>query len=412
MKRRVVITGMGVISPVGNTVNEFWNNLLECKSGIDIIKKFDTEGLRVRIGAEVKNFNVEDYMDRKEAKRMDIVCQYAMAATKMAIDNSKLTDYEFDPYQVGVVTGSGIGGIHTFEQQHSVITTKRAKFVSPLFIPMMIADIIPGHISMKYNFMGPNYSVASACATATHAIGTSMRHILAGDADVIITGGAEASITPLALAGFTNMKALSKRNDDPKTASRPFDKDRDGFVMGEGAGILVLEELEHAKKRGANILAEITGYGFSGDAHHITAPHPEGKGAQLALKRALEVSELKPQDIQYVNAHGTSTPLNDKYETKAYKAVFGDHVKTMHISSTKGVTGHLLGAAGAVEAIALTQAVSNNIVPPTANYQTPDPDCDLNIAPNKPVEKEIKAGLSSNFGFGGHNAVIALKKYE
>ncbi len=412
MKRRVVITGMGVISPVGNTVNEFWNSLLECQSGIDIIKKFDTEGLRVRIGAEVKNFSVEDYMDRKEAKRMDIVCQYAMAATKMAIDNSKLTDYEFDPYQVGVVTGSGIGGIHTFEQQHSVITKKRAKFVSPLFIPMMIADIIPGHISMKYNFMGPNYSVASACATATHAIGTSMRHILAGDADVIITGGAEASITPLALAGFTNMKALSKRNDDPKTASRPFDKDRDGFVMGEGAGILVLEELEHAKKRGANILAEITGYGFSGDAHHITAPHPEGKGAQLALKRALEVSELKPEDIQYVNAHGTSTPLNDKYETKAYKAVFGDHVKTMHVSSTKGVTGHLLGAAGAVEAIALTQAISNNIVPPTANYQTPDPDCDLNIAPNKPVEKEIKAGLSSNFGFGGHNAVIALKKYE
>lgn len=343
---------------------------------------------------------------------MDTVCQFAMAATKMAIDNSKLTDYEFDPYRVGVVTGSGIGGIDTFEKQHTIITKKRAKFVSPLFIPMMIADIIPGHISMKYNFMGPNYSVASACATATHAIGTSMRHILAGDADVIITGGAEASITPLALAGFTNMKALSKRNDDPQTASRPFDKDRDGFVMGEGAGILVLEELEHAKKRGANILAEVSGYGFSGDAHHITAPHPEGKGAQLAIKRALEVAELNPEDIQYVNAHGTSTPLNDKYETKAYKAVFGDHVKDLHVSSTKGVTGHLLGAAGAVEAISLVQAVSNNIVPPTANFQTPDPDCDLNIAPNKPVEKEIKAGLSSNFGFGGHNAVIAVKKYE
>jgi len=412
MKRRVVITGMGVISPVGNTVKDFWKNLLECNSGVDIIQKFDTEGLRVKIGAEVKGFNTEDYMDREEAKRMDIVCQYAMAATKLAIDNSNLIDYDFDPYRVGVVTGSGIGGINTFERQHSIITEKRAKFVSPLFIPMMIADIIPGHISMKYNFMGPNYSVASACATATHAIGTSMRHILAGDADVIITGGAEASITPLALAGFTNMKALSKRNDDPKTASRPFDKDRDGFVMGEGAGIVVLEELEHAKKRGANILAEITGYGFSGDAHHITAPHPEGKGAQMAIKRALEVSNLKPEDIQYVNAHGTSTPLNDKYETKAYKAVFGDHTKSMHISSTKGVTGHLLGAAGAVEAIALVQAVSNNIVPPTANYHTPDPDCDLNIAPNKPVEKEIKVGLSSNFGFGGHNAVIAIKKYE
>ncbi len=412
MKRRVVVTGMGVISPVGNTVSEFWNNILECNSGTDLIKKFDTEGLRVRIGAEVKNFNVEDYLDPKKAKRMDIVCQYAMAAAKMAIEDSKLNKYDFDPYKVGVVTGSGIGGIDTFEKQHTVISTKKPKFVSPFFIPMMIADIIPGQISMKYNFMGPNYSVASACATATHAIGISMRHILAGDADVIITGGAEASITPLALAGFTNMKALSTRNDDPKTASRPFDKGRDGFVMGEGSGILVLEELEHAKKRGATIYAEIGGYGFSGDAYHITSPHPEGKGASMAMNRALEVAGLKPEDIQYINAHGTSTPLNDKYETKAYKAVFGDYIKKLHISSTKGVTGHLLGAAGAVEAIALIQAIQNNIVPPTANYETPDPDCDLNITPNKPVKKVIKAGLSSNFGFGGHNGVLAIKKYE
>lgn len=412
MKRRVVITGMGVVSPVGNTVSEFWNNILECNSGVDLISRFDTENLRVKIAAEVKNFNIEDYVNPRDAKRMDIVCQYAMAAAKMAVEDSKLTEYEFDPYKVGVLTGSGIGGIDTFETQHTVISTKKAKFVSPLFIPMMIADIIPGQISMKYNFMGPNYSVASACATGTHAIGTSMRHIMAGDADVIVTGGAEASITPLALAGFTNMKALSNRNDDPKTASRPFDKERNGFVMGEGAGILVLEELEHAKKRGATIYAEIVGYGFSGDAHHLTAPHPEGKGAALAMKRALEVAELKPEDVQYINAHGTSTPLNDKYETKAYKAVFGDYVKELSISSTKGVTGHLLGAAGAVEAIALIQAIKNGIVPPTANYQTPDPDCDLNVTPNKPVEKEITAGLSSNFGFGGHNAVIAMKKYE
>ena len=412
MKRRVVVTGMGLVTPIGNTVADFWNNVLECNSGIDLIKKFDTEGLRVRIGAEVKDFNPEDYIDPRNAKRMDIVCQFAMAAAKMAVEDSRLMDHEFDPAQVGVVTGSGIGGINTFEAQHTVITTKKPKFVSPFFIPMMIADIIPGQISMKYNFMGPNYSVASACATATNAIGVSYRHIVSGDADVIITGGSEASITPLALAGFTNMKALSSRNDDPKTASRPFDKDRNGFVMGEGAGILVLEELEHAKKRGAIIYAELAGYGFSGDAHHLTAPHPEGKGASLAMKRALEVAELKPEDIQYINAHGTSTPLNDKYETKAYKAVFGDHIKEMNISSTKGVTGHLLGAAGAVEAIALTLAIKNNICPPTANYQTPDEDCDLNVTPNKPVEREIKAGISSNFGFGGHNAVIAMKKYE
>jgi 3-oxoacyl-[acyl-carrier-protein] synthase II len=312
MKRRVVVTGIGVISPVGNTVSEFWNNILECNSGVDIIKKFDTEGLRARIAAEVKEFNAEDYIDPKSAKRMDIVCQYAMAAAKMAVEDSGILESDFDPYKVGVVTGSGIGGIETFEKQHTVITTKKPKFVSPLFIPMMIADIIPGQISIKYNFMGPNYSVASACATATHAIGTSMRHILCGDADVIITGGAEASITPLAIAGFTNMKALSGRNDDPKTASRPFDKNRNGFVMGEGSGILVLEELEHAKKRGATIYAEIAGYGFSGDAHHLTAPHPEGKGAVLAMRRALEVADLKPEDIQYVNAHGTSTPLYDK----------------------------------------------------------------------------------------------------
>lgn len=412
MKRRVVITGMGVISPVGNTIPEFWKNIVEGNSGIDILKKFDTEGLRVRIGAEVKEFNAEDYLDQKVAKRMDIVCQYAMAAAKIAIEDSKLMDYKFDPYRVGVVTGSGIGGIETFEAQHTIIVTKKPKFVSSLFIPMMIADIIPGHISIKYDFMGPNYSVASACATATHAIGTSMRHILAGDADIIISGGAEASITPLALAGFTNMKALSKRNDDPKTASRPFDKERDGFVMGEGAGILVLEELEHAKKRGATIYAEVTGYGFSGDAHHITSPHPEGKGATLAMKRALETSELKIEDVQYINAHGTSTLPNDRIETIAYKNVFGEHVKNLNISSTKGVIGHLLGAAGAVEAIVLAKAIKNNICPPTANYNTPDPECDLNVTPNKAVEREIKAGLSSNFGFGGHNAVIAMKKYE
>ncbi len=412
MKKRVVITGMGAITPVGNNVPTFWNSLIEGKSGTKLIEGFDTEGLPVKIGAEITNFDPLDYLELKEAKRMDRVCQFGMAAANQAVEDSKIAESNFDPARIAVVTGSGIGGIDTLEKQHTVIMTKKPKFVSPLFIPMLIPDIIPGHIAMKWNFMGPNYSVASACATGSHAIGIAYRHILSDDCDVIVTGGTEASITPLALAGFSNMKALSKRNDDPARASRPFDKTRDGFVMGEGAGMLVLEELEHALKRGANIYAEIVGYGFSADAYHITSPHPEGRGQKIALASAIRTSGLPIEDFQYLNAHGTSTPLNDKYETITIKKVFGENVKNINISSIKSMTGHLLGAAGGAEAIALAMSLREQIVPPTINYEFPDPECDLNYTPNKAVKREIKAGLSMNFGFGGHNAALALKKYD
>jgi len=412
MEKRVVVTGVGIISPIGNDVPTFWSNLISGVSGVDIIKAFPVDDLPVKIGAEVKNFDPTEWIDLKETKRMDPVTHFGIAASEQAILDAGLKDSSLDPERIGVIVGSGIGGIQTMENQHSVLITKSHRFVSPFFIPMMIPDIIPGRIAINHGFMGPNYSVTSACATSSHAIGIAMRHILCGDADVIITGGSEASISPISVAGFTNMKTLSRRNDDPQKASRPFDLNRDGFVIGEGAGIVVLEELEHAIRRSAPIYAEITGYGFSGDAHHITAPHPEGKGQSLAIRSAIKMSGLNTEDFEYINAHGTSTLLNDKYETIAIKSVFGQHAYDLSISSTKSMTGHLLGAAGAVEFIALCLALRDQIIPPTINYEEPDPDCDLNYTPNKAIEKSIHAGLSSNFGFGGHNAVLAAKKFE
>jgi len=368
--------------------------------------------INVKIAAEIKDFDPDKYFDPRESRRMDRFTQFGFGAAIQALDDSKLMDSDFAPERVGVITGSGIGGIQTLEAQHSLLLKKKPRFVSPFFIPMLIPDIVPGYISIKYGFQGPNYSVTSACATGSHSIGIAYRHIMAGDAEVIVTGGSEASITPLALAGFSNMKALSKRNDEPEKASRPFDKERDGFVMGEGSGIIVLEELEHARKRGAKIYGEMVGYGFSGDAHHITAPHSEGKGAALAMEAAIKMSGMSKQDFGYINAHGTSTPLNDKFETKAIKKVFGEQAKDLSISSTKSMTGHLLGAAGGVEFIALTLSLKNQIIPPTINYEFPDPECDLDITPNIAQEVDVLAGLSSNFGFGGHNAVIAVKKYK
>ena len=412
MEKRVVVTGVGIVSPIGNDVPTFWSNLISGVSGVDIIKAFPVDDLPVKIGAEVKNFDPTEWIDLKETKRMDPVTHFGIAASEQAILDAGLKDSSLDPERIGVIVGSGIGGIQTMENQHSVLITKSHRFVSPFFIPMMIPDIIPGRIAINHGFMGPNYSVTSACATSSHAIGIAMRHILCGDADVIITGGSEASISPISVAGFTNMKTLSRRNDDPQKASRPFDLNRDGFVIGEGAGIVVLEELEHAIRRSAPIYAEITGYGFSGDAHHITAPHPEGKGQSLAIRSAIKMSGLNTEDFEYINAHGTSTLLNDKYETIAIKSVFGQHAYDLSISSTKSMTGHLLGAAGAVEFIALCLALRDQIIPPTINYEEPDPDCDLNYTPNKAIEKSIHAGLSSNFGFGGHNAVLAAKKFE
>jgi len=412
MEKRVVVTCMGVISPVGNDVSTFWSNLINGVSGVDIIKAFPVDDLPVKIGAEVKNFDPTEWIDLKETKRMDPVTHFGIVASEQAIRDAGLKDSSLEPERIGVIVGSGIGGIQTMENQHSVLITKSHRFVSPFFIPMMIPDIIPGRIAINHGFMGPNYSVTSACATSSHAIGIAMRHILCGDADVIITGGSEASISPISLAGFTNMKTLSRRNDDPQKASRPFDLNRDGFVIGEGAGIVVLEELEHAIRRSAPIYAEITGYGFSGDAHHITAPHPEGKGQSLAIRSAIKMSGLNTGDFEYINAHGTSTLLNDKYETIAIKSVFGQHAYDLSISSTKSMTGHLLGAAGAIEFIALCLALRDQVIPPTINYDEPDPDCDLDYTPNKAIEKSFHAGLSSNFGFGGHNAVLAAKKFE
>lgn len=400
---------MGIISPLGNDVHTFWSNLLHGKSGIDRITSFDPTDYPVRIAAEVRDFDPLAYFSPKDASRMDRVTQFGTAAAIQAVRDAHLMECNPDPDRVGVIVGSGIGGISTLEAQHTILLQKSHRFVSPLFIPMMIPDIIPGQIAMEFGFCGPNYGVTSACATASHAIGVAYRHILAGDAEVMITGGAEASITALSLSGFANMKALSRRNETPQAASRPFDAQRDGFVMGEGAGIIVLEELEHALRRQATIYAEVVGYGFSADAYHLTAPHPEGKGAVLAMEQAIRMSGLPKTAFGYINAHGTSTPLNDKNETTAIKTVFGEQAYQLHISSTKSMTGHLLGAAGGVEFIATALTLARGIIPPTINYEYPDPECDLNYTPNTALRKQVTAALSNNFGFGGHNAVIALK---
>lgn len=412
MRNRVVITGLGAVTPIGNEVSTFWNNLISGVSGIDYVTAFDTSEYTTRIAGEVKNFNPEDYMDRKEAKRVDRFIQFAIAATKQALAQADLDISKMDATRAGVYIGSGIGGLATLEENHKILLEKGPRRVSPFMVPMMIANMASGLVSIEIGAKGPNSSVVSACATGTHAIGDAAEIIRRGRADVMIAGGSEATIRPLAFAGFGNMKALSTRNDEPQKASRPFDLNRDGFVMGEGAGILVLESLEHAKKRGATILAEVAGYGMSGDAYHLTAPAPEGEGAARAMKEALLDAALDPTEVDYINAHGTSTDYNDKFETLAIKSVFGDYAYKVAISSTKSMTGHLLGAAGGVEAIACVLAIREGIIPPTINYETPDPDCDLDYVPNEARKANVRVALSNSLGFGGHNATIILKAYE
>jgi 3-oxoacyl-[acyl-carrier-protein] synthase II len=413
VKRRVVVTGLGAITPVGNDVATTWRAILEGRSGSAPITKFDYSGFPVTFACEVKGFDPAVYMDRKEAKRADQYTQYAVGAAVQAMTDAGLAEHGIsDPDRIGVIVGSGIGGLKSFEEQHDVYRERGASKISPFFIPMFIADIAAGIVSMRFNAKGPNYATVSACATSAHAIGDAYRTIQYGDADVMITGGSEATVTPMAIGGFANMKALSERNDTPATASRPFDATRDGFVMGEGAGIVILEELEHARARGAKIYAEIVGYGATGDAHHLTAPAPEGEGAQRAMRRAMKDAGVAAEDVDYINAHGTSTPANDLNETKAIKAVFGEAAKRINVSSTKSMTGHMLGAAGAVEFIFCALSTQDCIVPPTINYETPDPELDLNYTPNKSVKRDVKLALSNSFGFGGHNVSLAIKRFN
>jgi 3-oxoacyl-[acyl-carrier-protein] synthase II len=412
MSRRVVISGLGIISPIGNDLSTFWNNLIAGKSGVGPVTQFDASDYPTRIAAEVKNFDPLDYMDRKEARRMDRFVQFAVAAARQALEHAGLDMNQVDANRVGVYIGSGIGGLTTWEEQYQVLLNRGPNRVSPFFIPMMISNMAAGQVSILTGAKGPNSTSVSACASGTHSIGDAFRIIQHGDADVMIAGGAEATIRPLAFAGFCAARAMSTRNDEPEKASRPFDKDRDGFVMGEGAGVLILEELEHAKKRGANIIAEIVGYGMSGDAYHLTSPDPEGEGAARSMAHAIQDGGLKPEDIDYINAHGTSTDLNDKFETMAIKKAFGDHAYKLAISSNKSMIGHLLGAAGGVEAVATAMTLKEQIIPPTINYETPDPECDLDYVPNEARRARIRAALSNSLGFGGHNATIVLKTYE
>jgi 3-oxoacyl-[acyl-carrier-protein] synthase II len=410
-KRRVVITGAGVVTPVGNDVPSTWAALLAGKSGGAPITRFDTTDFKVKFACETKGFDPALYMDRKEIKRSDLYTQFAMAAAVQAMTDAGLASGGFDPLRTGVVIGSGIGGIATFEDQLNVYRTHGPGRISPFFIPMFIGDIAAGVVSMRFQAKGPNYAVQSACATSAHAIGDAFRMIAYGDADVMIAGGSEAAVTPMSIGGFGNMQAHSTRNDEAATASRPFDATRDGFVLGEGAGIVVLEELGHAQKRGARILAEIVGYGATGDAYHLTGQPEDHEGLQRAMRRALEDGGLQPEDVQYINAHGTSTPLNDPNEIRAIKKVFGAHATALNVSSTKSSTGHMLGAAGSVEAVFTTLAIVHGIIPPTINYVTPDPECDLDITPNAPVKREVHAALSNSSGFGGHNVSIALRRF-
>jgi 3-oxoacyl-[acyl-carrier-protein] synthase II len=409
--RRVVVTGMGVLSPIGNLLEEFWTNAKGGVSGITRVTRFDTSRFTTQIVGEVKGFDTSKYMEKKEARRMDLVQQYAVASAQQAFDHSGLKSDSLDPVRAGVVVGSGIGGIETFEKQHATLLNQGPDRVSPFFIPMMIIDLCAGLISMRFNFKGPNYATVSACSSGAHAIADAFKIIQRKEADVMITGGSEASITPVALAGFCSARALSTRNDQPEKASRPFDKERDGFVMAEGAGILILESLEHAQKRGANIIAEMAGAGCTADAYHITAPAPGGEGAIRAMKLALEDAGLPPESVGYINAHGTSTELNDATETMAIKAVFGERAKNIPISSTKSMVGHLLGAGGAVELIATIKSIQEGILHPTINYEFPDPQCDLDYVPNKMREANINVALSNSFGFGGHNVCIAVKRF-
>ncbi|WP_026487230.1 beta-ketoacyl-ACP synthase II [Caldanaerobius polysaccharolyticus] len=411
MSNRVVITGIGCVTPIGIGKEAYWNALKSGKSGIGPITKFDASEYPTRIAAEVKDFNPMDFIEKKEAKRMDRYTHFAIASAKMAIEDAGLDLDTVDKNRFGVILGSGIGGIETFEEQFRVMMEKGPGRVSPFFIPMMISNMAAGQIAITFGAKGPNETTVSACASSTNAIGDAFKLIQSGRADVVLAGGSEASITPMALAGFCSLKALSTNNENYHEASRPFDKNRDGFVMGEGAGIVLLERMDKALERGAKIYAEIVGYGSTCDAYHITAPAPEGEGAARAMAEAIADAGIRPEDIDYINAHGTSTDYNDKYETMAIKTVFGEHAYKLAISSTKSMTGHLLGAAGAIEAIACLLAIDQGFIHPTINLRTPDPECDLNYVPNVGIEKDVKYALSNSFGFGGQNACIIFKKY-
>ena len=411
-ERRVVVTGIGCVSSVGNNVSESWDSMVQGRSGIAPTSSFDASDMRCQIAGEVKDFDITNYMSKKEARRLDVFCHYAVAAGDEAIHQSGIDNGDIDLNRAGTLIGGGIGGIRTLEDQSRILRERGPVKASPLMVPMMIIDMASGIVSIRHGLKGPNMGVVTACSSGTHAIGEAAWVIKRNDADVMVTGGTEACLCRLGIAGFCSMRALSERNDDPEHASRPFDADRDGFIPSEGAGVLVLESMEHAKARGAEILAEITGYGASGDAHHITAPNPEGDGACRAIKSAMGHAGLNPSDLDYINAHGTSTPLNDKMETSALKQTLGDDAYRIPVSSTKSVTGHALGAAGGIEAIACIKAMNEGVVPCTSNYETPDPECDLDYVPNESRECEINTSMSINLGFGGHNGALILKKPE
>lgn len=408
--RRVVITGMGAVSSIALGREAFWNALAEGRNGAGKITLFDTTGHRVSIAAEVKDFDPEKWFDKKDARRADRFIHFAVAAADMAVEDAKLDVKAIDSNMFGVYMGSGEGGINTTHENYSIMMEKGPSRVSPFFVPMMLSNMAAGYVAIQFGAKGPNMAVVTACASATHSMGEAMHAIQRGDADIVLTGGSEAAITPVAIAGFANMKALSTRNDDPLRASRPFDADRDGFLMGEGAGVLVFEEYEHAKKRGAHIYAEVTGYGLTCDAYHITAPDPDADGPVRALRMAMRKAGWTPNQVDLINAHGTSTPLNDKMESVALHTVFGDHINKLAVHSTKSMIGHALGAAGALETIAAILAIEENIIHPTINYDTPDPDCNINVVANKALEQKVDRILINNFGFGGHNAVLAIER--
>ncbi len=412
MRRRVVVTGLGLVTPLGTGVEKSWQNICSGVSGVDLITRFDTSDYAVKIAAEVKDFQAEDFFEKKAAKHLDLFVQYGLAAAQMAVQDSGFEVTEENCERVGVITGCGMGGLPSIEKYHSVCLEKGPKKITPFFIPMVIPNMASGHISMAIKSKGPNLALSTACAAGTHSVGEAYRHIKYGMCDMIVAGGAEAVICGLGLAGFSAMKALSARNEDPQKASRPFDRDRDGFVMSEGAGMLVLEDYDHAVARGAKIYAEVSGYGLSSDAYHIAAPPEDGSGGARAMNMALKDSELTPEDIDYINAHGTSTPLNDKCETLAIKTVFRDHAEKLAISSTKSMTGHMLGAAGGIEAVFTALSVYNQIAPPTINLENASPECDLDYVPNVARKMNIRAALSNSFGFGGTNAVVAMKRYD
>ena len=412
MTRRVVVTGLGMVTPLGTGVEKNWEAACSGTSGIGPITKFDATGFPSQIAGEVKDFRSEDFMDKQQIRRFDIFIHYAVASARMAMEASGLKITEKNAHRVGCVTGTGLGGLGMLEHFHSVLKEKGPRRISPFFIPGIIANMAPGQIAIEFGAKGPNLSIETACAASSHAVGEAFRLIRDGFSDAMITGGAEAVVTPLALGGFCSMRALSTRNDAPEKASRPFDMDRDGFIMGEGAGILILEELECALERGANIYGELVGYGLTGDAYHVSAPEPDGEGAIQCMKGALDFAGLRPEDIDYINAHGTSTKLNDLSENKAIKSVFGDHAYKLSISSTKSVTGHLLGGAGGIESIFTVLTIKNGIIPPTMNYETPDPECDLDYVPNTARKAKVRTAMSNSFGFGGTNATLIFRAYE